>query len=70
MPGHGPDTRAIAITGVDALAAEALRDPGLDLRATGRRLAELVDRVIAPERHPSQHRTATGGDSRGAGPPR
>ena len=48
----GVDTKVLAISvsgGIDALVAEALRDPGFDLREAGDRLAGMVDRLIAPE---------------------
>ncbi|MFE9246539.1 TetR/AcrR family transcriptional regulator [Nocardiopsis sp. NPDC006938] len=62
----GVDTRVLAITvsgGIDALVAEALRDPGLDLPEAGDRLADMVDRIIAPG-DPAGPRTDTEGDPR------
>lgn len=47
----GVDTKVLAISvsgGVDALVAEALRDPGFDLRTAGERLADMVDHIIGP----------------------
>jgi AcrR family transcriptional regulator len=51
----GVDTRVLAVTvsgGIDALVAEAVRDPGFDLRVAGERLAEMVDLLIEPEGDP------------------
>lgn len=51
----GVDTRVLAVTvsgGIDALVAEAVRDPGFDLGAAGERLAEMVDLLIEPEGDP------------------